>query len=148
MMELQIHVFKTSFCFCKNKKLKVWVVCFLFMHECMKVDMLKNPIEGVRIDTYLKRSSYLVFKDEASYIAICRRTNARSKNTWALLSLEKVVLPDLFPLSVCVHSVYLHRESLEVDCVLWSSLVLFAPVESNLMKLVLMISRQRTPSNH
>lgn len=44
--------------------------------------------------------------------------------------------------------VYLHRESLEVDRVLRSSLVLFAPVESNLVKLILVIAWQWTSSNH
>lgn len=48
---------------------------------------------------------------------------------------------------VCT-TLYLHGESLEVDSVLWSSLVLFAPVESNFMKLILVIARQRTPGNH
>lgn len=40
----------------------------------------------------------------------------------------------------CCMVVYLHGKGLEVDSVLWSSLVLFAPMKSNLMKFVLMVA--------
>lgn len=100
-----------------------------------------NPVKMLSLMSkcyLLEKITHFVFKDSTRSNHIWLWQKSKHVNCWS----HSMVM------GVCVWSHYLHRKSLEIDSVLWSPLVLFAPVESDLMKLILMITRQRTPSNH